>query len=39
MIDVAEEAPDLTEAKSIIWEFPLNYTMIVVHGFNYSFES
>lgn len=38
-IDVALESPDLTEAKSIVWEFPLKYTMIIVHGFNYSFEN
>ena len=38
-IDVAEESPDLTEAKSIIWEFPLKYTMIIVHGFDYGFEN
>lgn len=36
-VDIAAEAPDLTEAKTIIWEFPLRNTMIVVHGFNYSF--
>ena len=38
-IDVTEESPDLTEAKSIIWEFPLKYTMIIVHGFDYGFEN
>ena len=37
-VDIAAEAPDLTEAKTIIWEFPLRNTMIVVHGFNYQFK-
>lgn len=37
-IDVAEEAPDLTEAKTIIWEFPFKNTMITIHGFNYNFK-
>ena len=35
--DIDAESPPLTEAKEIIWEFPLNNSMIVLHGFNYNF--
>ena len=37
--DVDKESPLLTEAKEIQWEFPLNGTMIILHGFNYSYEN
>lgn len=36
--DVDAEAPLLTEATEIIWEFPFKNTMIVINGFNYNFE-
>lgn len=35
--DVDKEAPLLTEAKEIVWEFPLSQTMIEVEGFNYDY--
>lgn len=34
--DIDEVAPKLTEAKAIIWEFPLNNSMIIVQGFDYN---
>lgn len=37
--DIDKVSAPLTEAKEIIWEFPLKNTMIAVHGFNYGFES
>lgn len=33
-----DEVPILTEASEITWEFPLNYTMITVDGFNYNYD-
>ena len=36
--DIDKNAPDLKEAKQIIWEFPLRNSMIEVDGFNYSFK-
>ena len=35
--DIDKKAPDLTEAKQIIWEFPLRNSMLVVDGFKYDF--
>lgn len=37
--DIDKESPPLTEAREIQWEFPLNGTMIILHGFNYSYEN
>ena len=37
--DADIESPPLEEAKEIVWEFPLSGSMIIVHGFNYSYES
>jgi hypothetical protein len=36
--DIDKMSTKLQEAKEIIWEFPLNNTMIVVQGFNYSYD-
>ncbi len=36
--DVDAESPLLKEATEIIWEMPLNNTMIVIDGFNYNYE-
>lgn len=36
--DIDKQATLLTEAKEIIWEFPLNYSMIVVNGFDYNYD-
>lgn len=35
--NIDKSAPRLEEATEIIWEFPLNNTMLIVDGFNYSF--
>lgn len=32
-------AKPLTEAKEIIWEFPLRNSMIIIQGFNYNFDA
>jgi hypothetical protein len=34
--DITKVAPDLKEAKTIIWEFPIDNTMITAHGIDYS---
>lgn len=36
--NIDREAPTLTEATEIIWEFPLKNTMLIVDGFDYSFK-
>ena len=36
--DVDKTATELTEGQKIIWEFPLNNSMIIVDGFNYTRE-
>jgi hypothetical protein len=36
--DVDAESPLLKEATEIVWEMPLNNTMIVIDGFNYNYE-
>lgn len=36
--DVDKNADLLTEAQTIVWEFPLNNTMFVVQGFNYNYK-
>lgn len=33
-----DESVDFLEARRIIWEFPLNNTMIIVDGFNYNYK-
>jgi hypothetical protein len=34
---VDKTAVILTEGQKVIWEFPLNNSMIVVEGFNYNY--
>ena len=36
--DVDKTAVELTEGQKIIWEFPLNNSMIIVDGFNYNYK-
>lgn len=36
--DIDKMSVKLEEAKEIIWEFPLRNSMIVVQGFNYSYD-